>query len=162
MKPKFKLISELHATIRRDFGLADESVLNPFGARPLVEGEFLELTSDYKLGRGGNNDASDADECVNPNVYVVHTERGRSDTQVAKMTNVIYFGMYEAETDLVVTTSLVLGSELTVQDIDDGGIVRRGLAIAGATAGRVVVGYVSKLYAGTNRVRFVHFGNLKK
>lgn len=160
--PLFELVTELQTLNRRDFSVADETSLVPISARPLVEGEWLELDANYKLVRGGDNNAATADEGLSMNTFVVHTERGRYDVQAIKKANVLMLGMYEAETQIVDTTGLVLGDALTVQDITIGGVVRRGLKKASNTAGRVVVGYVSKLYAsGPAKVRFVHMANQK-
>jgi len=158
----FELITELQTLTRRDFPIADEASLNPLGTRPLIEGEWLELDSNYKLARAGDNNASTVDEGTSPNVFVVHTERGRYDTQAIKKVNVLMLGMYEAETLVVDQTGpLALGDMLTVQDITYGGLVRRGLKKnTGSTSGRVVVGYVSKIVSST-KVRFVHMGNIQ-
>jgi hypothetical protein len=160
--PLFQLVTELQTLTRRDFPAADETSLNPLSARPLVDGEWLELDSNYKLARGGDNNAATPDEGLSMNTFVVHTERGRYDVQAIRKVNVLMLGMYEAETQVVDTTGLALGDALTVQDILIGGVVRRGLKKAGATPGRVVVGYVSKLYpSGPAKVRFVHMANTK-
>jgi hypothetical protein len=160
--PLFELVTELQTLTRRDFPAADETSLNPLSVRPLVEGEWLELDSNYKLARGGDNNAGTPDEGLSMNSFVVHTERGRYDVQAIRKVNVLMLGMYEADTQIVDTAGLALGDALTVQDISIGGVVRRGLKKAGATAGRVVVGYVSKLYAsGPAKVRFVHMANAK-
>lgn len=158
--PLFELVTELQTLTRRDFPAATDADLVPLSARPLVEGEWLELDSNYKLVRAGDNNAGTADEGLSMNTFVVHTERGRYDTQAIRKINVLMLGMYEAETQVVDTTALALGDALTVQDISLGGIVRRGLKKAGATSGRVVVGYVSKLVSST-KVRFVHMANQK-
>jgi len=158
--PLFELVSELQTLHRRDFPVADETILSPLTVRPLVEGEWLELNSSYQLARGGDNNAGTADEATQFNVFPVHTERGRYDVQAVKKVNVLMFGMYEAETQIVNTTSLVVGSALTVQDITVGGIVRRGLALTGATASRIFVGYVSRVISST-KIRFVHMTNVK-
>ena len=155
----FELITELIPLTRRDFPVDDDSILSPNNVRPLVDGEFLQLNSDYKLERGGDNNASTPDEGTNPNVFPVHTERGRYDVQAIRMASVLMLQMYEAQTTIVDTTSLVVGSVLTVQDISLGGIVRRGLALGGSTSGRIVVGYVSRI-VGT-KVRFIHYANQK-
>lgn len=154
--PLFNLVTELQTLLRRDFPAATDSDLSPLSARPLVEGEWLEIDTNYKLVRGTG-------EGVSMNTFVVHTERGRYDTQAIRKINVLMLGMYEADTQIVDTTGpLALGDALTVQDVTIGGIVRRGLKKAGATAGRVVVGYVSKLYSsGPTQVRFVHMANQK-
>lgn len=162
--PNFILITELQNTLRRDFPLSAPAILSPFDARPLVEGEWLELDANYQLGRGGNNNSSDADEATNPNVYVVHTEKGRYDTQSIQKANVIMLGMYEAETLIHdVLSGIAVGDPLTVQDMTIGGIVRRGVAKEGGTSGRVRVGYVSKVTGSgqSATLRFVHFANQK-
>lgn len=160
--PLFELVTELQTLTRRDYSSADETILNPLNVRPLVEGEWLNIDANYKLARLGDNNSGTADEGTDPNVYPVHTERGRYDVQAIKKINVLQFGMYEADTQIVDTTSILLGSAVTVQDVTVGGIVRRGLKLATAGAGRVVVGYVSKLFtSGPTRIRFVHFGNVK-
>ena len=160
--PLFELVSELQMLNRRDFSVADETMLNPLNSRPLVEGEWLAIDSNYKLAREGDNNSGTADEGTSYAVFPVHTERGRYDTQVVKKVNVLFMGMYEAETQIVDTTGLALGDSLTVQDISIGGIVRRGLKKnSGSTSGRVVVGYVTKLYSGQTKVRFIHQANIK-
>ncbi len=153
--PLFELVTELQTLTRRDFAPAVETILNPVSATPLVEGEWLELDANYKLARGTG-------EGLSMNTFVVHTERGRYDTQAIKKVNVLFLGMYEADSQIVDTTGLALGDALTIQDVTVGGVVHRGLKKAGATAGRVVVGYVSKLYAsGPAKVRFIHMANQK-
>lgn len=158
--PFFELVTELQTLTRRDFGAADETALQPLSTRPLIEGEWLDIDANYKLARGGDNSAGTADEGTTMLTFPVHTERGRYDVQAIKKINVLFLGMYEAETQVMSATSLVLGSALTVQDISLGGVVRRGLAIASASAGRVVVGYVSKLVSST-KIRFIHMVNQK-
>lgn len=153
--PLFELVTELQTLTRRDFPVAVPAILNPLNAQPLVEGEWLEIDTNYKLVRGTG-------EGLAMNVFPVHTERGRYDTQAILKANVLMLGMYEADTQIVDTTALGVGDALTVQDVTIGGIVRRGLKKAGVTSGRVVVGYVSKLYtSGPTKVRFVHMANQK-
>lgn len=152
--PNFELITELQTLTRRDFQLGNEAILNPLDANPLLDGEWLELDANYKLIRGTG-------EGLSANVFPVHTERGRYDTQAIGKTNVLMLGMYEAKTKIYDSTSLLLGSPLTVQDVTIGGVAgKRGLKLEGATALRTRVGYVSKLLDG-GYVRFVHFGNQK-
>lgn len=152
--PNFELITELATLTRRDFYLAVEGILNPLDANPLLDGEWLELDANYKLVRGTG-------EGVSANVFPVHTERGRYDTQAIGKTNVLMLGMYEAETKIMDATSLLLGSPLTIQDCTIGGVAgKRGVKLEGATALRTRVGFVSKLISST-KVRFVHYGNQK-
>lgn len=158
--PNFLLVTDLSTLHRRDFPLTSEAIASPLDSRPLVDGEWLYLDSNYKLARGGDNNSGTADEDTSPNVFPVHTEKGRYDVQALKKANVLMLGMYEAETTIC-APSLSLGDVLTVQDVSLGGVVRRALAAEGVTAGRVVVGYVSKVIS-TTKVRFVHFGNFKR
>ena len=151
MKSNFNLITELQTLTRRDFPVEDSDVLNPLSSNPLIDGEWLELNSNYRLARG-------SDEGTNPLVFVVHTERGRYDTRAIGKANVLYLGAFEAETSVIDTTSLVQGSPLTVQTVSLGGVNKRALKLAGATALRVIVGFVSRIYPATGRVRFVSFG----
>jgi hypothetical protein len=158
MRPNFELITELQTLTRRDFPLADPSLLAPVGTNPIVDGEFLELDANYKLSRsGGIGQVGGAKESATPLLFPVHTERGRYDTQAIGKVNVLFLGMYEAETALATAGGLSIGDPLTVQEI--GSPAKRGLAKAAAGSGVTVVGYVSRLPAD-GRVRFVHFGNV--
>lgn len=157
--PNFQLVSELQTLTRRDWTAATPAILQPLSANPLLDGEWVGLTSSYQVDR----DASGVGGTVegnNPNEFVVFTERGRYDTQAIGKVNTLMFGMYEAETLIANLTSLVVGSPLTVQNVTYGGLTKRGLALkVGASgSGVVVVGYVSRL-PGSNKVRFIHMGN---
>lgn len=152
--PNFELITELQTLTRRDFYMTDQTLLAPFNANPVVDGEWLVIDTNYSLIRGTG-------EGTDPNAYPVFTERGRYDTQAIGKANVLMLGMYEAHTKVVDTSGgLALGSPLTVQDVTYQSLTRRGLKLEGATGGRVRVGYVTKLLDG-GFVRFVHFGNQK-
>lgn len=160
--PNFELVTELQTLTRRDFPLADATLLAPVGANPLLDGEFLELDANYKLARNaaiaGHTQVGGTNEGANPLVFPVHTERGRYDTQAIGKVNILMLGMYEAETKIVDTTGLVVGDSLTVQGITIGGVAgKRGLKKQVAAAGVIIVGYVSKVLTG--KVRFVHYAN---
>jgi hypothetical protein len=158
--PNVTLITELQMLNRRDFPVADESSLSPYSARPFIDGEWLALDANYKAARSGDNNAGTADEETNAAVFMAHTEKGRYDVVAIKKVNLLMLQAYEAETKVVNLAGLSVGSALTVQDITFGGLVYRGLALEGATAGRVRVGYVSRL-PGNGVVRFIHFTNQK-
>jgi hypothetical protein len=151
--PHFELITELQVCIRRDFPLLVPAILNPLDARPLIEGEWLELDANYLLVRGSGAGTSGA-------VFPVHTERGRYDTQSIQKANVIFAGQYEAETSVFnQSANLTVGQALEVTDwTDAGGIVRR--ALDAAASGKAVVGFVTKV-TGTgaaSKLRFLHTG----
>ena len=154
--PNFELITELQVTLRRDFPLKVPGILNPMDAQPLVEGEWLELDADYLLKRGSGAGVSGA-------VFPVHTERGRYDTQAVQKANVIFAGQYEAETKMFDTGGTYNpGTELMVDDVTIGGIVRR--ALKPATSGKMVVGHVTKLTGSgaSAKLRFIHGANYMK
>jgi hypothetical protein len=151
--PYMRLITEVQTIIRRDFVLADPTILQPNSSNPLIDGEWLELDASYKLARGTG-------EGTNANVFPVWTERGRSDTQAILKATVLFLGGYEVETRVYDPTALVVGDELTVQDVTVGGLTKRGVKEGAGGGGRVVVGYVSKV--GTDRIRFIHYANFKR
>ena len=144
--PNFELVTELQTLTRRDFPLANTGLLQPLSANPLVDGEWLELDANYMLARGSAS--------TSPLVFPVHTERGRYDTQAIGKVNVLFAGMYEAETAVFDGTGLSFGDALMVADVTFGGLTRRGLKKA--TSGSAVVGYVTRLPTG--KVRFLHRG----
>jgi hypothetical protein len=144
--PNFELVSELMPVNRRDFPLADPTLLKPLGSNPLVDGEWLAMDSAYALARGAVS--------TTPLVFPVHTERGRYDTQAIGKVSVLFFGMYEAETIVYDSTGLAFGDPLAVADVTFGGLTRRGLKKA--TSGQAVVGYVTRLMTG--KIRFLHRG----
>jgi hypothetical protein len=147
--PNFTLISELQTLTRYDFPVTDPTILNPLNSNPLVDGEWLELDSSYSLIRGTG-------EAAVPS-HVVHTEQGRYDVQGLGKVNVLYLGMYEAETAVIDQTGpLALGDPLTVQTITFNAQNRRGLKKRAATS-KMVVGFVTKIVSAT-KVRFVHYG----
>lgn len=151
--PNFQLVTEIQTLTRRDFYLADETLLQPFNANPVIDGEWLVINSDYKLARGSG-------EGTDPTVMPLFTERGRYDTQAIGKASTLFLGMYEAQTKVIDVTALALGDALTVQDVTYQSLTRRGLKKDAAGGGRVRVGYVSKLLDG-GYVRFIHQGNQK-
>jgi hypothetical protein len=163
MKPNFELVTELQTLTRRDFPVADPTLLQPVGSNPLIDGEFLELNANYMLTRdaaiAGFTQVGATKESANIMLFPLHTERGRYDTQAIGKANVLMLGMYEAETQVADLTGLVVGAPLTVQTLTGAWAGKRGLKLKVAADGVVVVGYVSKLVAGSGKLRFVHFGN---
>lgn len=158
--PNFTLISELQTLTRRDFPLADASLLQPYASNPLVDGEFLELDNTYKIARAsaGVGGTLEGDNALQ---FPLFTERGRYDTQAIGKATVLMLGMYEAETAVATLPGLQVGDALTVQTVSFQSLNRRGLAkkVAAGGTGIVVVGYVSRILTG--KVRFVHFANQK-
>jgi len=150
----FKLISEFQNIHRRSFEMATPAILNPDNVRPLIEGEWLQLDTAYKMDRGGDNAGDMTDEATVPS-FAYFAERGRYETQALGKGPILYMTMYEAETKVMDSTGLAIGDQLAVFDLDLGGagIIRRGLAEQSAG---FVVGYVTRLPANNNGwLRFV-------
>jgi hypothetical protein len=144
--PFLNLISEVLPIQRRDFYVATESLLNPNNANPLVDGEWLELDSSYKLVRGTSEQAKPS--------WQLFAERGRYDTQSIGKAPVLFIGGYEAETSIADLTGMAVGDALVVQDVTIGGLTKRGLAKLGGGAGQhLLFGYVTRLPGG-GKVRY--------
>lgn len=156
MKPNFELVTELQTLQRRDFPLVDPTLLQPYNASAIVDGEWLKLNA-YKLERGSNDAAGELLALQFP----VHTEKGRYDVQAIQKASVLFLGMYEAETAIYQGNPAV-GSMLVVQTIAAGTFAgKRGLGVSASAAGVKVtsVGIVTRA-AANGRLRFVHFGNM--
>lgn len=147
--PYFTMISEVLPIQRRDFYAADTTLLNPVASNPLIDGEWLELDSNYKAARGSG-------EAAVPS-FVLFAERGRYDTQSIGKVPLLFIGGYEAETQVCDLTGLAVGNGLVVQDVTVSSLTRRGLAKLGTGSGEhLVFGYVTKVL--TDRVRFWTMG----
>lgn len=145
--PYLQLISEVLPVQRRDFYVATPGLLNPNNANPLLDGEWLQLDTSYKLARGSGEQAVPA--------WVLFAERGRYDTQAIGKAPVLFQGGFEAESQIVNATSADVGDALVVQDVTFGGLTRRGLAVLGAGAGEhMIFGYVTRALTGPTRIRF--------
>lgn len=156
--PSFELITPLQEQNRRDFPVADPTILKPLSALPLIEGEWLELDANYKLARGTG---------TSPASFPVHTERGRYDTQSIGKTNVLFCGQYEAETSVIegLIGTFVVGYHVKLAAVTSGPNTGR-VGIKICTAGvpvtnDVVVGVVTKVNAATGKVRFLHMNTGK-
>ena len=156
--PNFELITELQTLTRRDFTLEDATILKPISVLPLVEGEWLELNASYQLKRGTG---------TSPASFIVHTERGRYDTQAIGKTNVLFAGQWEGETTMIegVIGTFVPGYMVKLATITAGANTGRvGIKICTAgvpVSGDVVVGVVTKANATTGKVRFLHMNTAK-
>lgn len=151
----FKLISEFQTIHRRPFELAVPGDLDPNSVRPMVDGEFLELTTTtYKMQRGGDNNAGTPDPGAGP-AFAYFAERGRYEVQAIAKGPFLYLGQYEADTKIMDSTGAAVGDALEVVDIDIGGIVRR--ALKKATSG-YKIGYVTRLPANNGGwLRFIRY-----
>lgn len=133
------------------FEVADKDLLNPQVASPkvpLMDGEFLQENSEYKLIR-----ASDA---ASPS-YAWMEWRGDLGVQGAGRGAILRGGTYEADTIVYDPAALVLHSALMIGAVTVGGLVRSGLVLR--TGANFIVGYVTKLPATNGgRLRFLQTG----
>lgn len=145
--PYMTLVSEVLPIQRRDFYVANTALLNPLNANPILDGEWLELDSTYKLARGaGAPQATPA--------WQVWAERGRYDTQAIGKLPVLFIGGYEAETSICDVAGCSVGSQLVVANVTVGGQTKRGLDLIPAGAGQYLIfAYVTRL-VGTTKLRY--------
>jgi len=146
----FKLISEFQPIQRRPFGLGDPDILNPNDTEPLLDGEFLELDSSYKMVRGSGSPATVPS-------FAYFAERGRYEVQAIQKGPFLYLGQYEAETLIMDSSGITLGEALEVDTVTVGAATwLRGLVQK--TTG-YVIGYATKLPANNNGwLRFIRLG----
>lgn len=143
----FKLVSEFQTIQRRPFELATPAILNPTDAQPLLDGEFLELTSAYKMDRGSATPATAP-------AFAYFAERGRYEVQAIQKGPFLFLGPYEADTLIMSSTALSLGDPLEVSTVTVGASTwLRGLKVR--TTG-YIIGYVTRLPATNNNfLRFI-------
>mgnify|MGYP000908342582 CR=1 FL=1 len=148
--PHLTLISEALEILRRDFYLTDPTLLNPNNANPLLDGEWLELDSSYKMQRqqAGNEQAVPA--------WQIFAERGRYDTQAIQKTDFLFVKGYEAETDIADFTGMAVGNKLVVDNVTIGGLAKRGLKKAAGNGQHMIFAYVTRMVGSgaTQKVRY--------
>lgn len=149
LAPNFVLTSDFERLRTRSLPVADPSVLNPTGAAPIVDGEFLELNSSYQLLRKAGGA-----EQVTP-VFPVYLERGRYDAQAIGHTTVIWLGQFEAETAICDVTNCAVGDPLVVGDVNVAGVGNnlRGLKKAAGAGQHAIFGWVTRVVGTKLRFR---------
>jgi uncharacterized membrane protein (UPF0136 family) len=146
LAPHMELKSEVLPIQRRDFYVADTSLLNPLATNPIYDGEWLQLDDTYKLERGTGTQAEPA--------WQIWAERGRYDTQAIGKLPTLFIGGYEAETDICDVTGCAVGSPLVVAGVTVDGQTKRGLDLISAATGiYLVFAYVTRL-VGTTKLRY--------
>lgn len=152
--PFLTLVTEVLPINRRDFYVSNPLLQNPNNANPLLDGEWLQLDTNYKLTRGA--DGSGTHEAIVPS-WQLFSERGRYDTQAIGKSTVLFIGGYEAECKICDLTGADPGDPLVVQDVTFQGQVRRGLKVLGAGTGQhLLFAYVTRVF--TDRLRYVVIG----
>jgi len=143
MTVNFELVTELQGLLRRDFAVADRTLVNPNNANPLMDGEFMNFDTSYKVVRG-------ADGTFGMALFV---ERGRMDVQAIGKATVLMGGAYEADTRVFTAASLTLGGKLQISaSVSVDSLTKSGLA--NYSSGEVI-GYVTRLPANNGgKLRF--------
>jgi len=151
----FEPFSDLLATQRRDFSLADPTLADPNGANPLVDGEWMIIDNSYKAAVAC--DRSGAGNVATQTSYPVYAEQGRSDIQAMsrKAVPLIWQGFLEADTRIFDATAVVsggaaitfTGQPLKVASITISGLVKIGLVGAVVGDGEPIVARVTRLPA---------------
>jgi hypothetical protein len=148
MSIHFKLVSEFQTIHRRPFELATPAILNPVDTNPLIDGEFLELATSYKMVRGSANPAAVPS-------FAYFAEQGRYEVQALQKGPFLYMGWYEADTTVMTAAGIGVGDLLEVADVTIG-TTKRGLVKK--TTG-YAVGFATRLPADNNGfLRFVRIG----
>ena len=165
------LVTEVQPMLRRDFELARTSLLNPdstpgTAASPihLLDGEFLMLDANYRLARGGaENAVTGGVASGNPGTanhgsvvpsFPFWLERGRTDMQAINKGTVLFGPGFEADfhSDVLASgDSFAVGDPLYVDWLSNGSDRnrRRGLTkVKSATA--LLHGYVTRVFTAGN------------
>jgi len=166
-KVNFEPVSDILATQRKDFALADRTLADPLASNALVDGEWFVIDTNYKAVRAA--DISGAGNVATQSSYIVFGERGRSDVLAMAQRKIplIWFGDFEADTrifDATVALSggaaiTTVGQPLKVASINIGGKIVSGLVGAVAGDGEPIVGRVTRLATsngGKLRFRTAH------
>lgn len=166
----FEPASDILATQRRDFGLADASLADPLNAVSLVDGEWMRLDNNYKSVRASAIGA--AGDPALQSSYVLFAERGRYDVRAMSETKMplIFMGDYEADTRIFDAAAVVgsgaavsfAGQPLKVATITIGTRNYSGLVGHGGTADpHPIVGRVTRLPASNGgKLRFMRASSI--
>lgn len=124
------------------------NVFDPDSAAPLLEGEFLELTSGHKVTRGGTAAIAPGTQALanigTQPAWIHFSERGRYDAQITKKAHMVTgpAGM-EFQSNLCYVTSSDVGKPIFVGDVtspNDSSKTVRGLVTEAAIAASLSAG----------------------
>lgn len=144
MVVNFELVTEVQGLLRRDFAVADRTLVDPTNSNPLMDGEFMNLNSSYQLIRGASQSLG----------WALFAEKGRFDVQALGKTTVLFGGTYEADTRVFTSAGLTLGGALEISNaVTVDTLTKSGLKVWAAGP---VMGYVTRLPANNGgRLRFI-------
>lgn len=163
-KVNFEPVSDILATQRRDFGLADKTLSDPLNAVALVDGEWMVIDASYHIVRAST--ISSLGNAATQHSYPLWAERGRYDVRAMSGNKmpIIFMGDFEVDTRIFDATTVVgsgaavtfVGQPLKVATIAIGGRNYSGLVGAGASDTDPVVGRVTRLPASNGgKLRFI-------
>lgn len=165
----FEPVSDMLPVVKRNFPLADKTLIQPLNAVALVDGEWLTLNSSGQLIRA-TDVATPGAEPGNYTFLLMPSwaERGRTDIQATadKVYPVLWGGFWEFETRIFSSAAVVgtgaaitqMGQPLKVATITFSGRNFSGLvgAAFNEAAPAKFVGYVTRLPAQNNgKLRFM-------
>jgi hypothetical protein len=165
----FEPVSDMMPVVRRNFPLADKTLIQPLNANVLVDGEWMKINSSGQLLRA-TTIGTPGNEPGNYDFLLVPSwaERGRTDIQASsdKVYPVLWMGFWEFDTRIFDASAVVgtgaaitqVGQPLKVATITFGGRNFSGLvgAVYNEAAPVKFVGYVTRLPAQNNgKLRFV-------
>ncbi len=171
-KVNFQPVSDILPVHRRDFPVADATLVNPLNATCLIDGEWLIINTAGQCLRAsaiGSPGAGARNGAKPVRAFPCFAERGRSDVMSMSQNKVplLFMGQYEFDTRIFDATAAVLGGAaisyvgqpLKVATITMSGRNFSGLVGAGDIGGadvEPIVGYVTRLPANNGgQLRFM-------
>lgn len=162
-KLNFEPVSNVMHIQTRDFPLVDPTLANPLQANALVDGEWMEITSAYKMQRAC--DIATTGNAATNQSYPLWAERGRTDVQAMgeRKSTLLWLGLWEYDTRVYLATSMVQGGRVRVESVQFGGgtgpiysALVHGGTIATPAGSGPTVGFITRLAAnngGKLRIR---------
>jgi hypothetical protein len=170
-KINFTPVSDILPVQRRDFPSADPTLVQPFNAVVLVDGEWMTLNSSYQAIRATDILTPGAHQPAGatfaPRSFPLFAERGRADVQALSQSKIplLWRGDYEFDTRIFDATVTVNGGQpiaFVMQPLKVGTITFGGRNFSGLVGHNVtgdndpIVGYVTKLPANNGgQLRFI-------
>lgn len=159
LRENFRPVGDVLPVVRRDFPLADKTLVDPDNAVSLFDGEWMTLNSSYKMVRAADVTTPDAIPTAGNLCFPLWAENGRYDIQAMadKKPPLLWMNSWEFETRIfdpaaVVTTGgtgaaiTSLWQPLKVATITIGARNYVGLVGHGGSGDTdLIVGYVTKL-----------------
>jgi hypothetical protein len=149
-KVNFEPVSNVMHIQTRDFPLVDPTIANPYDADALVDGEWMAVTSAYKMERAA--DVASAGNVATAHSYPYWMEKGRYDVQAQaeRKGAILWLGAWEFDSRIYLETGMTFGglvSVTSIQPVASGkiysGLVNNGTIATPLTG--ITVGYITRL-----------------